>query len=204
MVVAMRSMWQQVHTPLTRAAELAREPEDRRSCKVAALMAHELAHPEQIDYRHDINRRIMALTDPAHSRAAGGRRAPDDSAAETLSAAARAEDGWATSKKVVAALKRADPEWMPERWGYTTDLGLLYATGRFDIRKVDRPTRRRFPKSAPATGAAAERVGGLRLTGDLLGEAAAGPVGFLHCEYVALGGGSNSLWLRLGTFGEQV
>ncbi|MEW1734376.1 hypothetical protein AB0346_00295 [Nocardia beijingensis] len=68
-VVAMRSMWQQVHTLLARAAELAREPEDRRSCTVAALMAHELAHPEQIDYRHDINRRIMALTQTRRTRA---------------------------------------------------------------------------------------------------------------------------------------
>ncbi|WP_280309447.1 hypothetical protein [Nocardia abscessus] len=68
-LVAMRSMWQQVHTLLTRAAELARDPEDRTSCKIAALMAHELAHPEQIDSRRDINRRIMALKQDRRTRA---------------------------------------------------------------------------------------------------------------------------------------
>ncbi|MGY2119534.1 hypothetical protein ACW9HR_37095 [Nocardia gipuzkoensis] len=36
---------------------------------------------------------------------------------QAVGAATRAEDGWATLKKVFATLKRADPEWMPERWG---------------------------------------------------------------------------------------
>lgn len=49
-------------------------------------------------------------------------------------------------EKVVDALERADPEWMPERWGYTTDLGLIGATGRFDIRKVDRPNAKKVPE----------------------------------------------------------
>ncbi|WP_175648139.1 hypothetical protein [Nocardia donostiensis] len=43
---------------------------------------------------------------------------------------------------MVAALECADAEWMPERWGYDTDLGLINATGRFDIRKVERNGRK--------------------------------------------------------------
>lgn len=143
-VVAMKSMWSQVHTLLTRAAEHASDPDDRRACRIAALMAHELLHPEQIDYRRDINRRIMAAR--VDRRRTRSELRQDDRLMALLDGAvgkaARAEDRWATLKKVVAALHRADEEYMPEKWGFDTDLGLISSTGRFDIRKVERNGRK--------------------------------------------------------------
>ncbi|WP_327116618.1 hypothetical protein OHB12_05090 [Nocardia sp. NBC_01730] len=67
-LVAVGSMWSQVYTLLSRAAEHATDPDDRKACRIAALMAHELRHPEQIDYRRDINRRVVALKEERLTR----------------------------------------------------------------------------------------------------------------------------------------
>lgn len=65
---------------------------------------------------------------------------------EALSAAARAEDGWATSKRSSTPSNAPIPSGCPSGGGYTTDLGLIDATGRFDIRKVDRPNAKKVPE----------------------------------------------------------
>lgn len=142
-LVAIGSLWSQVHTLLSRASEHATDPDDRKACRIAAPMAHELRHPEQIDYRRDINRRIMALR--IDRRRTRGELVHDEQLMTLLRDAvgkAARPDGWATLKKVVAALECADAEWMPERWGYDTDLGLINATGRFDIRHVEHNGRK--------------------------------------------------------------
>lgn len=134
-----RTIWSRVHELLTAADERTTDVDDGQACRIAALMALELARPETIDARRDLSRRVVAAKVP-HRHSRESLRA-DTALLDQLHAAyARSVgsgDGWASLKKVVAALQRADPEWMSERWGYDTDLGLINATTEFDIRKVD-------------------------------------------------------------------
>lgn len=138
-----RTTWLRVHELLTAANEHATDIEDGRACRIAALMAFELARPDTIDTRSDLNRRVVAAKNSKRL----GREAlcADTALLDQLRAAVAHSadaDGWAALRKVGAALQRADPEWMPERWGYDTELGLINATKQFDIRKVERNGRK--------------------------------------------------------------
>ncbi|WP_405135523.1 hypothetical protein [Nocardia sp. NBC_01388] len=138
-----RTIWLRIHELLTAANEHATAIDDGRACRIAALMTEELAHPETVDTRRDLNRRVVA----AKIGHCHGRHAllADTALLDQLRTAvtrSAGTDGWAELKKVVAALRQADREWMPERWGYDTDLGLISATSEFEIRKVDRDGRK--------------------------------------------------------------
>jgi hypothetical protein len=139
-----RTIWLRVHELLTAADGYTTDLDDGRACRIAALMAGELASPDTIDTRRNLTRRVLAAKNPQrHTRE---QLLTDSALIDQLHAAvagsARKDDGWATLRKVSTALTRANPEWVCEVWGFDSDLGLIKATGLFEIRRVPRDGKR--------------------------------------------------------------
>jgi hypothetical protein len=132
--LANKSVWVQVGDLLARV----RDPHSRKACRIAALVVDEIAHPDSGRDRRGIDRRILAIT--------VGRRDVDELVADeqlmqllhkSVAAAAR-PNGWSPISGVSAALERADADWMPQRWGYLSDIKLISATGQFSMRRLPR------------------------------------------------------------------
>ncbi|MEU8901305.1 hypothetical protein AB0C65_35935 [Nocardia sp. NPDC048505] len=136
--LAIRTIWLRLHDLLTAALPHSHDAEDGKALRVAALMTKEMADPYDVDTRRDLSRRVIAVL--VTERLGREALCADEKLMATLHTAvtrcADRESGWAPIPRVGAALKRIDGEWMPERWGFDTDLGLISATGQFAIRKV--------------------------------------------------------------------
>lgn len=134
--VAIRAIWAHTAELLSRTAGHARDHDDAKSCRVAAVMARELAHPESINRQRGIERRILLAANPQHSRA---ELLADEALMnllyEAVAATARGNT-WSRMSEVTEACMKADRAWACERWGFKADIALVAATGKFAIRRV--------------------------------------------------------------------
>lgn len=136
--VANQQVWAQVGVLLGQVLAHVREREQRMACRIAALLVEEVLQPGAGGTRGDIERRIVAIT---VGRRSAAELVADEglmrSLREAVTAAARGK-GWSPMSAVSAALEHADPGWMAQRWGYSTDLKLIAATKQFSIRRLPR------------------------------------------------------------------
>ncbi|MFE3444978.1 hypothetical protein ACFXNW_18255 [Nocardia sp. NPDC059180] len=138
--LANKSVWEQVLVVLGRVLGRLRDPHHRKACRIAALLVGEILQPGSGSggARRDVDQRILAIT--------VGRRSAAELVAderlmqllhESVAAAAHA-NGWSPISAVSSALEHADPSWMPQRWGYPSDIKLIAATKQFSIRRLPR------------------------------------------------------------------
>ncbi|WP_280416849.1 hypothetical protein [Nocardia carnea] len=132
--LANKSVWIEVHSMLGRV----RDPQQRRACRVAALLVDEVLHSDPGGARGDIGKRVLAIM---VGRRNTGELVADHRLMGLLRdsvAAAAQPNSWSPISAVSAALEHADPDWMPQRWGYTCDIKLIAATKQFSIRRLPR------------------------------------------------------------------
>ncbi|WP_405161500.1 hypothetical protein OG203_34975 [Nocardia sp. NBC_01499] len=136
--LANKSVWVQLGVLLGRVLGCVRDPEQRKACRIAAVLVEEILHPSSDAARRDINQRILAIT-------VGRRSAAELVSDEVLmqlshaSVAATAQhNSWSPMSAVSVALEHADRDWTPARWGYRSELKLLAATKEFSIRRLPR------------------------------------------------------------------
>ncbi|WP_433574150.1 hypothetical protein [Nocardia brasiliensis] len=157
---ANRSAWTAVDTLLGRSRQHVRDPRHRKAFRIAAVVVKEILHPEFGSDRRVIDQRILAIE--------VGRRSTEELVADDKlmhrlheSVVATAQpSGWSSMSAVSAALRHADPDWTPARWGHKSDVRLIAATKRFSIRHLShegqqavevRPRDRRAGRPGPPT-----------------------------------------------------
>ncbi len=136
--LANKELWEQVRVLFGRVLGHVREPEQRKACRVVALLLDEVLNPDSGRSRDDVDRRILAITS---GRRSAGELAADEQLMRALheSVAATAQaNGWSLMSAVSAALDGGALDFRPERWGYTSPLKLIAATKQFSIRRLPR------------------------------------------------------------------
>ncbi|MBF4999135.1 hypothetical protein IRT45_18470 [Nocardia sp. BSTN01] len=139
--VGCKAIWLHASDLLTRGAKCARDHDDVAACRVAALMARELADPHSINPQRSIDRRVLLAANDKHSR---DELLADQKLMNLLYNAAAATaraNGWSRMTDITAACMKADQTWACERWGYKADIALIAATKKFSIRRIQRQSQ---------------------------------------------------------------
>ncbi|MCC3318271.1 hypothetical protein [Nocardia africana] len=136
--VGCKAIWGHASDLLTRGAKYARDHDDVAACRVAALMARELADPHSINHQRSIDRRVLLAANDKHSRDQLLANQKLMNLLYDAAAATSGTNGWSRMTDVTAACMKADHTWACERWGYKADIALIAATKKFSIRRIQR------------------------------------------------------------------